>query len=566
MPESIYTSILEDVTKADSILETNDRVYRTDDAAIYNGFRNTTDTYVIKSKDAEKWLLPSESFLRVEFQLTNEAEDDIYADPVDSAAEHKGLATLIAGGLHLFDRARLVVDNNQVELVNKPGFVHLVDHLLSSTIDQINGVADNEWMWLDDGGVVTGVYTNGDSAGPASEFINSFAAGAGIPTSVHECYGYADPRKYLPIDNAGEGTGGPNPKYNHGFAMRWHKTRSPKNGGGAVVELAIPITRLFGFFADIRNAYKGMDFEIELVKNTNYAEIIHGTGARAYALPEAVAGTPPRINGDAADIAHVLIKNIEWIVPTLIPSTTALSKLQTDLASGHVAKKTFLSTQVYIQDRVPAVGANPVTSLADVDWRIQTTGKRISRVVVGFQHESQYRKVDLIGGQNDLDDARPTNDTNLTDYPHNGGIFSHLTNISRLELRFGSITLPRERYIDMEFREDATHIPNIARNYADFLHAGGHWNNDTSCPVTYEKFREMYPLFAFDLSRTSIDTDQTTSQDLRLVASVTPYVPRGTPAVGLGVQQPGYRVIAMVTYEYDVEFTGIDGRIAIKLP
>lgn len=548
MSESIYSSILEDVKKSDALRDAYDRVYRTDDASIYSGFRNTTDVFNIKTKDTDKYLLPSESFLRVEFQLTNEDEDAIYSSPADAGAEHAGLATLIAGGLHLFERARLIVDGNQIELVNKPGFVHVVDHLLHSTVDKIMEAAESEWLWLDDGGAVTGVYGAGVSGGNA-ERMNSYAANAGVNADVYESYGFADPREFLANAVNGTGHGGFNPKFNKGFAMRWLRTRSRADTVGKSVELAIPITRLFGFFADIRNAYKAIEFEIELVKNTHYTEIIHGSGAHRMFIDGVID------DGAAAEPAHVLIKTIEWVMPIIVPSTSTIEKLQRELTSGRSSRKTFMSTQVYISERTGT----------EVDWRIQTTGKRISQVIVGFQHEGQYV------AQNDQDYALPVNYTNATDYPNNGGIFSHLTNIQRLELRFGSTVLPRERYIDMEFRENQPYPAslNIARNYADFLQAGGQWLSDTSSHVTYEKYREMYPLFAFDLSKSDIDSERFISQDLRLVAQVTPYTPRSFAPPYVAPVPPAtvkYRVIALVTYEYDVDFIGLDGRIAIKLP
>jgi len=542
MQSAIYTNILEDIKKGDAILEATDRIYRTDDAAIYAGFANTTNVFNIQTKDADKILLPSESMLRVVFSLANEDEDGPYgpydtldavvgppAIPIriDPASISAGVATLIAGGLHLFDQARLIIDNNQVELVNKPGFAHIVEHLLTSSIDHIKASSENEWLWLDDGGVTTGNYVAGISGGD-QEITNTYVWN-GTAAQTNEVYGFAEPRKYLPDAVNGAGAGGYNPKYNHGFAMRWLRTQTKlntlafphvaANDTAVDVELAIPISRVFGYFADIRCAYSGIKFEIELTKNTKYTEIIHGRGAVF-----AAADLP------AAEPATVVIKRIEWAVPTVIPSTSVLEVMRSDLSSGRSASKVFSSTQVYINNR-------PNVSPDDVDWRIQTTGKKISRVVVGFQRLDQYEV------QNDPDGV------NVTGLHNNGGLFSHLTDITKVELRLGSLILPRESYTGLTF---AAAAPNVARNYADFLQAGGRLYADDGSVVTYDKFKEIYPLFAFDLSRSSIDQDKFTSQDLRLIASLT------TPSA--------YRIIALITYEYDVEFAGIDGRIAIKLP
>lgn len=565
MQSAIYTNILEDIKKGDAILEATDRIYRTDDAAIYSGYANTSNVFNIQTKDADKILLPSESMLRVVFSLANAAGNGPYGPydtldatgapnnlpiRIDPASISAGVATLIAGGLHLFDQARLIIDNNQVELVNKPGFAHIVEHLLTSSIDHIKASNENEWLWLDDGGVTTGTFVVGNT-GADQDNTNTYVW-TGTAAEVDEVYGMADPRKYLPDNANGTGAGGYNPKYNHGFAMRWLRTQTKLNAlvfphvaandTSVDVELAIPISRVFGYFADIRCAYSGIKFEIELTKNTNYTEIVHGRGA-VFAAADLLAAEP----------ATVVIKRIEWAIPTVIPSTSVLEVMRSDLSSGRSASKVFASTQVYINNYSVGLPQAPATTIIqDIDWRIQTTGKKISRVVIGFQRGDQYRV------QNDPDNP----DTD--DLHNNGGLFSHLVDITKIELRLGSLILPRESYNRMSF---AAAAPNVARNYADFLQAGGRLYADDGGVVTYDKFKEIYPLFAFDLSRSSIDQDKFTSQDLRLISAVevapNPYY---DPNVSAGPTNSDFRVVALITYEYDVEFAGIDGRIAIKLP
>ena len=550
---AIYTTILEDIAKGDAIIEETDRIYRTDDATIYTGFSNVSNTFNIQTKDTDKVLLPSESTLRVVFQLTNSGDNDIYGRYVDGPdvpsvhparnqltvdpdSIYAGVATLVAGGLHLFKQARLIIDNNQVELVNDPGIVHITEHLINSSRDKIREAAENEWLWLDEGSVTTGQFAVGVSA-TSNDFINSYAAFTGAAATVNDSYGYAEVRQI--IERAADNAGGPQPKYNRGFAMRWMRTMSkivtpgvsssnepspliPSVQAGVEVELAIPITRLFGYFADIRSAYRGVKFEIELTKNTDYAEIIHGRGI--------TYGPDDR---PEAATAHTLIKRIEWAVPTVIPSTTVLERMQSDLASGEMARKVFSSTQVYLNNIASGADAN-----SDVDWRIQSTGKKISRVVVAFQRAAQY------GAQND-----PTNPTVNVNLHSNGGVFSPLNDIKKVEIRLGSTILPKEPFSGLTLADAA---PVVARNYVEFLQAGGRWLGDDGAAIDIDTWRRLYPMFVFDLSRTSIDQRKMTSQDLRVITTV------DTPS--------NYRIIALVTYDYDVDFAGIDGRLAVKLP
>lgn len=519
--QSIYSDILEDITKSDAIIETTDKIYRTDDSQIYSGFSNSSNIFNVKSKDPEKWLLPSESTIRVTFALTNEAED---AAQSNTAGE--GMATLIAGGLHLFDQVRLIIDDNQVELVQKPGYCHVLEHLLTSSIDQLKSCAESEWLYLDDGSFSVGALTESASA-TTQAFVLSTEA-TGINDQVSEHYGLADAVKYLGVDNVGANLGGYNPRYNSGFAARWLRSH-PLAGASKDVELAFPASRLFGFFADMKNAFRGLNFELEFTKNTNYTEIIHGKGQTS------AAG----VTIAAAANAHTLIKKIDWIVPTVIPNTLVLEKVQKQLQSGARAQKVFNSTTAYYRVFTPIAAGNN-----DIDWRVQSTGKKITRVVVGFQRLAQY------GSQNDPNaDAAPKPSTSNH---ANGGVFSTFDDISSIELRFGNVILPRERYQRMSFSDNT---PNFSRNYVDFCNAGGRWvDNDDGSLVSYTAFQKLYPLFAFDLSQMDLTKANTTSEDLRIVATVK--VP----------DTNNIRVIAMVSYDYPVDVYGIDGRMAVELP
>ena len=514
--QAMYADILEDVSKDTSILETTDRIYRTDDAQIFSGFSNTTEIYNVKTKDPEKWLLPSESTVRVTFQLTNAAEN---AAQADVAGEN--MATLIAGGLHLFEQIRLIIDDNQVELVRKPGYCHVLEHLLTSSVDELKSCAENEWLYLDDGSFATGALTEAAGVNNSAFILGTETSGAAV--QVLDEYGMADAVKYLGVNNVGANLGGYNPRYNSGFAARW--VRSHPVAEGKDIELAFPAKRLFAFFADIRCAWRGVQFEIEFTKNINYTEIIHGKGASA------TAGAPI----PAAALAHTLIKKIDWIMPTLIPNTLVLEKVQRQLQSGDKVQKVFNSTTTYHTTRLS--DGNPL----DIDWRVQSTGKKITRVAVGFQRASQF------SAQNDPNSTNP-----LTTATHsNGGVFSTLDDINAVELRFGSTILPKERYQRLSFSDAA---PNFSRVYVDFCNAGGRWiDNDDGCLVSYKSFQKLYPLFVFDLSQMDLTKANTTSEDLRVVATV------NAPAGDV-------RVIAMVSYEYPINMYAVDGRLGVELP
>lgn len=506
---SMYTDILEDVVSSDAIIEQNDTIYRTDDAQVFSGWKNTSTKFNVKTKDPEKWLIPSMSTIRVRFCLTDRAGTQ--------ALPGGEITTLIAGGAHLFDQVRLVIDNNQVELVQKPGYAHLIEHLLTSSVDQLESAGESEWLYLDNGKWATGPYV--PSATTVDATIGTEATD-GTDAEVNEEWGIADLKKMLFAPGVAEvGVGGDNPQYNSGFAMRWLRTRA-----GRDVELAFPAGRLFSFFADIRSAFRGVQFELEFNKNTRYNEILHGMGTRV------VDGA----DVPASALAAVLIKKIDWIVPTYIPNTLVLEKVQRELMSGERVRKVFHSSTCYDITRTSS-GAGDL----DVDWRVQSTGKKITRVVVAFQRQAQYAQ------QNDPA-FTPTTKTHS-----NGGVFSYLEDINNIELRFGNTILPRERYTRMSF-SDAE--PNYARNYVDFVNTGNRWLSDEGSLVSYDSYKNLYPLFSFDLSQMDLTKANTTSEDLRIVATVNV---AGAETI---------RILAVVQYEYNVDMWGVDGRLAIELP
>lgn len=517
---SVFSGILEDVSKSDSILESPDIVYRTDDASIFNGaFRNTSNVYNIKTKDPEKWLLPSESYFRVEFSLTNENEN--------GNVTANDLVTMISGGMQLFSQCSLKIDDSQVEVISRPGMCHLVDHLINTTKDNAQSIAKNEWIYVDGGGLTSGAYTPG-SAGPnrVPIVLQTQATGA----VISEFYGLADPYKMACVLNDGTSrdVGGRNPKYNESFWARWSRTTA-----GAIVELAIPAANVFGFFADFRNAFRGIQFECEFQKNIEYAEILHGMGAVNH-VNAAANGVTVKA---AAAIARTLIRKIEWVMPTIIPSSLEQSRVLKDLKSNKRARKVFGSTTCYTSERTYG-GAVPNV---DVDWRIVTTNKKVTRVVIAFQRGPQYKS------QND-----PSYTATTADHS-NGGVFTSFANINNLELRFGSTIMPRERYQNMNFGDTA---PAFLRNYVDMCNAGNTWLSDNGCMISPDEYRNLYPMFVFDLSQMAY-ANGFTSEDLRVVTSFT--APAGAAA------GDAYRILALVSYEYPVDFVGADGRIGIEL-
>lgn len=510
---AMYYEILEDTKLDDTILERDIKVYNTDDAAIFNNFAQTSNIFKLASKDPEKWLAFSESYLRIQFSLTNAAGNAAIADGE--------IATLINGGMSLFERARLMINDNQFEVVEKCGYVHVMRHLLESSLSKLNSVSHDEWIYIEGGKPQIGAYTAA-TAVPTAPFTTQTEA---VGTVVNEFYGLADPMKYIGSAAASQNVGGLNPKFNSSFAARWTRTVN-----GRVVEISIPARMMFGYFADIRSAVQGLRVEIELTKNTRYTEIIHGMGATATLVAGAATG-----KAAAADAA-VLIRKIEWRVPSLIPNSVELARTKKVLESGKTATKMFNSMTCYtnVIRGLTASASNPI------EWRIQSTGRKVNRLIVAFQRPEQY-------GTQDDPDYVATTATHC-----NGGVYSHFTDITDVTLRVGSLILPRERYTRMSFA-DAT--PNMSRNYVDYLKAANNWDDEDGAAISMAQFKEIYPMFVFDLSAMDMNKLSIKTEDLIVQANIT-----------LPAAMTSLRALAFIETEYNVNFTGVNGRVAIELP
>lgn len=475
-------------------------------------YNQLSSTYHIKTKDLDQWLDINKSYLNVRFRVTTSAGQLITATT--------GFSTLIAGGMHLFDRAEIKANGSLIDYADKPGYVQLITSLMDMHKDKIDSVAEAEWMHLDEFGIAVG---NTFTVGANNAVPTADSTKIGVAAGVKTYAGFAEIQRDLRVASATVGAASPNPRFNQGFFARWFRTQGDE-ATGKEVELAIPLERFLGFARDIDHPLRGIQFELALVKNTNYNEILHvradmASGADADALI-----------GNAT--VETRITKVSWWVPQVEPSLEVQAQLAKELDSGNGLYKKYFE---HMSVQISAFYAN--ASGSTFDWLVETTSHRPTKIVVGFQDDAKF---------NLRQDTEPL--------CANGGIFSNLSNgttkgVSTVEVRINNKIVPRERY-DLSF---AKATPNYMRAYIDFLKASGKYNTDEGSAVSYEGYSRLYPLFVFDLSAMDDTYSGTKQNDIRIKATVD---------IGTAT---GYRAVALVVSERQLDLQPINGRIALKV-
>lgn len=505
--QSAWEEIFQDTPVDRSTIEDQLVEYIADEDPLVTGsgpYAQSKSVYHIKTKDLDQWLNLNKSYLNVRFRVTHAA---------GAVLIETDFSTLIAGGMHLFDRAEIKANGSLIDYSDKPGYVQLITSLMEMNKDKIDSVAEAEWMHLDDFATVS---TGGFTVGAADTVPVADSTIVGVAAEIKSYAGMAEAQRDLRVAAGTPGAACPNPRFNRGFYARWYRTHGEVIPGKEV-ELAIPLERFLGFARDVDHPLRGIQFELALVKNTNYNEILHTrfpmrTSAGGAAYP-ATAATETRIT------------KVSWWIPQESPSLEVQAALAKELESNGIYKKYFENMTCQISQPYPEANTQ-------VDWLIETTSHRPTKIVVGFQRNLQY---------NAQEDTEPLS--------ANGGTFSVLGDITTVEVRINNKVVPKERY-DISFLDAA---PRYMRAYVDFLKASGKYNTDEGSAVSYEGYKRLYPLFVFDLSAMDDLYSGIKQNDIRVRATVN------------GAGSGGYRAVALVVSERQMDLQPINGRIALKV-
>lgn len=306
---------------------------------------------------------------------------------------------------------------------------------------------------------------------------------------------------------------------NDGYSARITRT------GKGEMNLWIPLRHIFGSHMT-KSAVRGVRHTYEFTRETNLGEVIHRNA---------------QDGGDAAqgDCSFQLLDMSVWM-PLVKPSLDTLKQLEQDLASGAVAKKIFHEWTAYRSAVFNEGETQPV-------WRITTSSKKPVMVFVCAQLQQRVNNQRI-----------------------NAGKFDHL-NTSRVELRVNSKVIPEQTY-NLSFGDNGRYT----RAYYDLLTACGRHTGDEGLNIDYEDFKQLYTVFAFDLSAQEhlYQNVKTNDIEVRLQLNSAAYAgaqPVIQDSTGEGgalenfVFNGNYYLNAVIVSEREMTVEGKSGRVSIMV-
>lgn len=314
--------------------------------------------------------------------------------------------------------------------------------------------------------------------------------------------------KDVEVDGATDNTAN-----NTGFVKRWTRTNRGE------VECIIPLKALFGYLEE-KSAIRGVRHSIEFTKTMDLGTCLHRAGTNGAAAAQ--------LNIDFS------ILDASWFVPAVKPSLDTLAMVEKELASGSVAKKLFADWTTYRSGLYQAAETQPV-------WRITTQSSKPVMIAACFKLAQRVSTQRMNYAR--FDNMRCT----------------------QVELRINSKVIPEQSY-DINFATE-----RYSRQYFDMLLASGRNTNEEGSPISYEEFRQLYPLFVFDLSSQDEIFRNVKSTDIEIRARVDPaaYIASlpvipDTNVANL-VVSGNYYIEAVIVSEREALIEGKSGRVAVQL-
>jgi len=338
---------------------------------------------------------------------------------------------LISGGWHLFRRAELYIAGSEcLEFVDYPGYSHSLYAAMNYSPSMLEQAADAEFIYPEC------IRENFDSAAQA-------VAGNTTYVGATRLLGAAAPIEWRNGTVAGANQVIAQAKFNKSFQRRQHRLRAIEDGVSSVVSLMLPLRTIFGVCNNIAKPIRGTPIELRLYKSLEYSTIIHGPSA------------------PADDLETVLLTASLW-VPQVMPPASVYNTIEQAIKERASAQYVFESRNVYLSNIFPVTGAGG----SNVEFKITMTDKKPIALFLAFQNENQF------GLQRDLEGIAAA----ITDVQGafsvgawsqhgiaNGGIFSHLNDVYRIEARLNNKSYPLEGY-SHTFANEST-----SRAYMDFL-------------------------------------------------------------------------------------------------
>jgi len=435
--------------------------------------------FVLYNRDIDPYLLHHKGFIQVRGYLCKAASINAvpqeYFGAVDNDHPEK-IAPCNLFNYAIWDKAELRLEGSLVQKVDNPRLIGLVKHLTKYTPDNLNSQGTLSFFYKDTG-------NGGTSVEPVVNIL-TLAGRVATETGTTRNYlqvGVTD--GVTPENNIGAQPGGEfeidiigpdaplntpvtlrhtsiaNKNFNSGHKARKDRCIASDGANKKSFEFILPLSDLFGFYENYNAPFRGLKHEITLDRSQNPSTYL--------------------LKNELEDDGIFVFEKVSMWIPRLKPSYEKL----TDLNQKFVDK------------------AQSIMKWSDHRYEISSDVSRTSL--------SNHIRVGSLAG-------RPTycyvffqkNTTINGDQTFNKNIFSPLTTvangihtggISQIEMRINSHALPLQTY-SLDF---STANQDYLRAYLYLLESQGKMltNNNTGMIISYEEFRDLYPIFVFDFTR-----------------------------------------------------------------
>ena len=338
-----------------------------------------------------------------------------------------------------FESARLLFDDVQIaQLPIGVGKADVMKAAFEYSLIHGQSIGYNEGLWFD---------TASDGHNPALIDAVSTTAGTGIHTSILQPYNYRS------VDGVITGTGNtfaiyPNTNYNEGFVERYKRCLGDAVAGVAPsVNVMLPLKRIFPVLESMRSI-RGVKIEIQLVRKTVMEEVMYGS----------VAG------------AKLEFQKLDMWIPRIQPSLSALKKYEEALVSDQVVKLHYHHMDFHQKTNIEKSGTSE-------SYVVSTELQRPVFALVAY-------------GYFDRD-----SDQNLNSLQFDLG------NLSTIRMMVNNTQAPEVEY---SLGAQSAHKLRLARVIQDCQQLAGKkasFERDSSAVLNYQRWKDVYPIFPFDLSK-----------------------------------------------------------------
>jgi hypothetical protein len=223
------------------------------------------------------------------------------------------------------------------------------------------------------------------------------------------------------------------------------------------VRCIVPLNRIFGFFNSMTSAFQGMEHTFEFTLEQAVEKVLFGQAA-----------------APGAPATKLYIDEMSIWMPRVVASPFAESKYLGKLQSGDSTKVTYESWSGYRDNHV-----NP--SNTTLTYQIQASSQRPKYIFIGFQKRSRSTSI------------YAANDVNPSVYDN--------LDLKNIRVRANTKPLPLEPYVINYADASALDAGDYVRPFKDFLRINGKDSEyDNGSLISYESYKSLYPIYAFDLS------------------------------------------------------------------